>query len=162
MTLPKPDRAPRRTAAVRRCASGPILTSATAPPARRRRGHAAWEAGLRAEQAACTALLADGWTVLARRARTAAGEVDIVASRAATAAEPALLAFVEVKARPALSDAAAALSLRQQHRLLDAAAILLAANPDWQRDAIRFDLLLVDRAGTVRRIADAFRDERGC
>ena len=116
---------------------------------------------MRAEEAACAALHDDGWTVLARRARTVAGEVDIVASRAATASEPPVLAFVEVKARPALSEAAAALSLRQQHRLLDAAAILLARNPAWQRAAIRFDLLLVDRAGTVRRIADAFRDETG-
>ena len=64
-------------------------------------------------------------------------------------------------ARAARGPAAAALSPRQQHRLLDAAAILLATNPDWQRDSIRFDLILVDRAGTVRRIADAFRDERG-
>ena len=114
---------------------------------------------MRAEAAACTALVADGWTVLARRARTPAGEVDIVASRV-TAAGHALLVFVEVKARPTLSQAAAALTLRQQHRLLDAAAILLAENPDWQHASIRFDLLLVDQAGTVRRITDAFRDER--
>ncbi len=113
---------------------------------------------MRAEDAACAALVADGWSVLARRARTPAGEVDIVACRETDG--DAVLAFVEVKARPALSEAAAALSLRQQHRLLDAAAILLARNPHWQRDCIRFDLLLVDRAGTVRRIADAFRDER--
>ncbi len=114
---------------------------------------------MRAEEAACAALVADGWTVLARRARTPAGEVDIVASRVQATGSP-VLAFVEVKARPALSDAAAALSLRQQHRLLDAAAILLARNPGWSQDCIRFDLLLVDQAGTVRRIADAFRDER--
>lgn len=114
---------------------------------------------MRAEEAACAVLVADGWTVLARRARTPAGEVDIVASRI-TEAGHGLLAFVEVKARPALSQAAAALTSRQQHRLLDAAAILLARNPGWQHASIRFDLLLVDRAGTVRRIADAFRDER--
>jgi putative endonuclease len=74
--------------------------------------------------------------------------------------DPALLAFVEVKARPVLSEAAAALGLRQQHRLLDAAAILLGQNPSWSRADIRFDLVLVDAAGQVRRIADAFRDER--
>ncbi len=113
---------------------------------------------MRAEDAACAALVADGWSVLARRARTPAGEIDIVASRVTD--DTAVLAFVEVKARPALSEAAMALSLRQQHRLLDAAAILLARNPGWQQDCIRFDLLLVDQAGTVRRIADAFRDER--
>ena len=40
-----------------------------------------------------------------------------------------------------------------------AAAILLAANPGWGRAGVRFDVLLVDAAGAVRRIADAFRQE---
>ena len=114
---------------------------------------------MHAEAAACAVLVADGWTVLARRARTPAGEVDVVASRVGATGH-ALLAFVEVKARPTLSQAAAALTRRQQHRLLDAAAILLARNPHWGHDSIRFDVLLVDQAGTVRRIIDAFRDER--
>ncbi len=114
---------------------------------------------MRAEAAACAVLVAEGWTVLARRARTPAGEVDVVASQV-TATGHVLLVFVEVKARPTLSQAAAALTLRQQHRLLDAAAILLADNPHWRHDSIRFDLLVVDQAGMVRRIVDAFRDER--
>ena len=66
------------------------------------------------------ALLQDGWTILARRLRTEAGEIDIVADRAG------LLAFIEVKARPTLSDAAAALGLRQQARLLAAGELALA------------------------------------
>lgn len=94
-----------------------------------------------------------------RRARTGAGEIDIVAEQRLAHA-PSLLAFIEVKARPLLSDAAAALSSRQQARLLTAAEILLGLNADWTHDGIRFDLLLVDAAGTVRRIADAFRRER--
>lgn len=114
---------------------------------------------MRAEEAACAALQRDGWTVLARRARTAAGEIDIVAERAGPD-EPALLAFVEVKARPVLTEAAAALSARQQARLLLAAEILLGLNPAWGRGGIRFDLLLVDAGGRVRRIADAFRQEQ--
>ena len=51
----------------------------------------------------CTALAADGWTILARRLRTAAGEIDLVAER------NGLLALVEVKARPSLAGAAIAL-----------------------------------------------------
>jgi len=35
----------------------------------------------------------------------------------------------------------------------------LAEHPDWVREGMRFDLLVVDHAGTVRRIADAFRHE---
>jgi putative endonuclease len=70
-----------------------------------------------------------------------------------------LLALVEVKARPRLADAAVALSRRQQARLLRAAEIILADHPQWGRAGVRFDLLLVDAAGRIRRIADAFRQE---
>lgn len=106
-----------------------------------------------AEQAACTALENDGWLVLARRLRTAAGEIDVVAER------EGLLAFIEVKARPDLLTAAAALGPRQRARLLEAGKIALADHPEWGRAGVRFDVLLVDDAGRIRRIADAFRLE---
>src|SRR5579883_1922418 len=106
----------------------------------------AYQRGVDAETAACRALVADGWTVLARRLRTEAGEIDIVA------ATGDLLAIVEVKARPTLADAAMALGPRQQGRLLAAAEIVLAEHPDWAREGMRFDLMVVDAAGRVRRI----------
>jgi putative endonuclease len=106
-----------------------------------------------AESAACAALEAEGWQILARRRRTAAGEVDIVATR------DDVLVLVEVKARPRLSDAAAALSERQRNRLLGAAAILLGEHPDWGKAGVRFDVIVVDRDGRMRRIVDAFRQE---
>jgi putative endonuclease len=117
------------------------------------RGRANQAGGLAAEAAAARALEADGWTVLARRRRTAAGEVDMVAERAG------LLAIIEVKHRPSLVEAAYALAPRQQARLLAAAEILLAEHPEWGREGVRFDLLLVDGQGRVRRIIDAFRRE---
>ena len=117
------------------------------------RGRQAQSRGVAAESAACAALAADGWTVLGRRLRTAAGEVDVAAER------DGLLALVEVKARPNLAQAAAALGPAQRQRLLGAAAILLAEHPDWGRAGVRFDVLLVDAAGRVRRVADAFRLE---
>ena len=107
-----------------------------------------------AEEAACRALEADGWQVLARRLRTAAGEIDIVAERRG------LLAFVEVKARPTLAGAAVALGPAQQARLLAAGEVALAENPGWGRVGVRFDVVVVDGAGQVRRIADAFRLEQ--
>ena len=120
----------------------------TARPAR---GRAAQRLGVSAERAACAALESDGWTVLARRLRTPAGEIDLVAER------DGLLAIIEVKARPSLAIAAAALGPRQRTRLLAAAEIALAAHPEWGRAGIRFDVLLVDADQRVRRIADAFR-----
>ena len=118
------------------------------------RGRQAQQGGLAAEAAAEAALGRDGWAILARRIRTAAGEVDLVAER------EGLVAFIEVKSRPTLADAAFALGPRQRARLLAAAELLLAANPGWGRHGARFDVLLVDPEGRVRRIADAFRQER--
>ena len=70
-----------------------------------------------------------------------------------------LLAFIEVKARPSLAEAAAALGPRQRARLVAAAECWLAENPGHGVAGIRFDVLLVAADGAVRRIADAFRVE---
>jgi putative endonuclease len=109
--------------------------------------------GIDAETAACLARGRHGRTLLARRFRTEAGEIDIIA------AQPDLLAIIEVKARQTLTDAALALSARQRGRLIAAADIALAEHPEWAREGMRFDLMVVDSTGTVRRIADAFRLE---
>lgn len=107
--------------------------------------------GRQAEAWAEDALRGDGWAVLARRLRTEAGEIDLLAEKAG------LLAVVEVKARANLADAAAALRPRQRRRIVEAAGIVLAEHPEWGQAGVRFDVLLVDGAGRVRRIADAFR-----
>ena len=120
---------------------------------RQEKGQLAYARGADAEATACAALERDGWAILGRRLRTEAGEIDAVAEK------DGLLAIIEVKSRPRLSDAAIALSARQRARLLGAADILLAEHQDWGRAGVRFDVLLVDAAGAVRRIADAFRLE---
>jgi putative endonuclease len=119
--------------------------------ARRKRGQAAYASGIAAEEAACAALIADGWTILARRLRTKAGEVDAVAEKAG------ILSIIEVKSRPTLAEAAVALTARQQSRLAGACEIILGEHPDWGVKGVRFDILVVSQAGKVRRIADAFR-----
>ncbi len=119
--------------------------------ARRLRGARAESAGRTAEEAAAAALRREGWAVLARRVRTPAGELDLVAER------DGLLAFIEVKARPSLSEAAQALGPRQRARLVAAAECWLAEQPGHGAAGIRFDVLLVAADGAVRRIADAFR-----
>lgn len=107
--------------------------------------------GIAAEDAACAALIRDGWTIHARRLRTEAGEVDAVAEK------DGILAIVEVKARPTLAEAAIALTNRQKLRLMGACDLILARNPNWGVNGVRFDTILVDPEGRVRRIADAFR-----
>ena len=87
----------------------------------------------------------------ARRLRTAAGEVDAVAEK------DGILAIVEVKARPTLAQAAVALTRKQQERLIGACEIILAQNTPWGARGVRFDVLVVNPAGQIRRIADAFR-----
>jgi putative endonuclease len=120
-------------------------------PTREQKGRSAHANGVAGEEYACAAVRAEGWTILARRLRTKAGELDIIAEKAG------LLAVIEVKARPTLAEAAVALSFRQRARLLGACEIMLAEHPDWGANGVRFDVLLVDAAGRVRRIADAFR-----
>jgi putative endonuclease len=118
------------------------------PPEIRR---AADSRGRHAEARAAAALEGEGWAVLARRARTGAGELDLIAER------DGLLAFVEVKARATLAEAAFALGPVQRRRLVAAAEAWLALNPGHGDAGMRFDVVLVDEAGRVRRIADAFR-----
>ncbi len=119
--------------------------------ARIRRGAQAYRQGISAEDAACEWLERAGWTMLARRVRTAAGELDIVVEKSG------LLVVAEVKARPNMTDAAYALGARQQHRIMAATEALLAEHPDWGTAGVRFDVLLVDAAGEVQQIEDAFR-----
>lgn len=115
------------------------------------RGRRAEASGRDAEGIAAAALAATGWSLLARRARTPAGEIDLVAEH------QGLLAFIEVKARPSLAEAAHALGPRQRTRLMAAAECWLAVNPGHGAAGMRFDVMVVAADGTVRRIADAFR-----
>jgi putative endonuclease len=124
------------------------------PPTHRLlRGRRAYAAGQDAEALAAAALAAEGWQILAQRCRTEAGEIDLIAER------EGLLAFIEVKARPSLTEAAFALGPRQRARLVAAAEAWLAANPGPGAAGMRFDVMLVAADGTIRRIADAFRIE---
>jgi putative endonuclease len=120
-------------------------------PRDRMQREAADRRGRFAEDKAAAALAAEGWTVLARRLRTPAGELDLVAER------DGLLAFVEVKARETLSEAAFALGAAQRRRLIAAAEWWMGTHPGHGAAGVRFDVVLVDGAGRIRRIADAFR-----
>src|SRR5215210_7534499 len=76
---------------------------------------AAFRTGLSAESRAAAFLMAKGYRILAKRFRTPYGEIDIVARRRN------LVAFIEVKARASLDEAAYAVTPRNQRRIIDAA-----------------------------------------
>jgi putative endonuclease len=93
---------------------------------------------------------ARGMRVLARNLRLrGAGEVDVLARRGG------LLVLIEVKARRAGCDAAAAVDPRRQTALARCAELLLAdPRYDWAR-GVRFDVVAIERR-RIRYLPDAF------
>ncbi|NPU11745.1 YraN family protein [Bradyrhizobium sp. 83012] len=111
---------------------------------------AAFRTGLSAEARAAALLMAKGYRILAKRFRTPHGEIDIIARKRN------LVAFVEVKARASLDDAAYAVTPRQQHRIIDAAQAWLMAHPDHAELELRFDAILVAPRSLPRHLIAAF------
>lgn len=125
----------------------PTDATASAPsPAR----VAAFRTGLSAEARAAAFLMAKGYRILARRFRTPYGEIDLVARRRK------LVAFVEVKARASLDEAAFAVTLRQQARIVDAAQAWLIAHPEHADFELRFDAILIAPRHLPRHLLGAF------
>ena len=110
----------------------------------------AFRTGLSAESRAAAILIAKGYRILARRFRTPHGEIDIVARRRN------LLAFVEVKARASLDEAAYAVTPRQQARIIAAAQAWLMAHPEHAGYDLRFDAMLIAPRRLPRHVLSAF------
>jgi putative endonuclease len=111
---------------------------------------AAFRTGLSAEGRAAALLMAKGYRILAKRFRTPHGEIDIVAKRRG------LIAFVEVKARASLDEAAFAVTPRQQARIIDAAQGWLVAHPEYADFELRFDAILIAPRHLPRHVLAAF------
>jgi putative endonuclease len=111
---------------------------------------AAFRTGLSAESRAAAYLLAKGYRILARRFRTPHGEIDLVARKRN------LIAFVEVKARASLDDAAYAVTPRQQQRIINAAQAWLMAHPEHAEFDLRFDAMLIAPRSLPRHLLAAF------
>ena len=106
--------------------------------------------GRRAERLAAWWLRLKGWHILAVRARTPVGEVDLIARRGR------VLAFVEVKARATRAEAAIALDDYRLRRVARAAEALL---PRYMRagDIVRIDAMFVTPWRLPDHRADIFR-----
>jgi putative endonuclease len=111
---------------------------------------AAFRTGVSAESRAAVYLMAKGYRILAKRFRTPYGEIDLVARKRN------LIAFVEVKARPSLDDAAYAVTPRQQARIIAAAQGWLMAHPDHAEFELRFDAVLIAPRSLPRHLLAAF------
>ena len=106
--------------------------------------------GRRAETIAAWWLRLKGWAILARRARTPVGEVDLIARRGR------ILAFVEVKARASEAEAALALDDYRLRRVA-AAAEALAHRYAREGDDLRIDAIFITPGRLPRHLADVWR-----
>jgi len=111
---------------------------------------AAHRLGLSAESKAAALLVMKGYRILARRFRTPAGEIDIVARHRNA------LVFVEVKARDRYEDAAESVTPWQRSRIVAAAQCWLAARPQDGAGDVRFDVVIVTPGKLPQHIPAAF------
>jgi putative endonuclease len=111
---------------------------------------AAFRTGLSAESRAAAYLMAKGYRILAKRFRTPYGEIDLVAKKRD------LVAFIEVKARASLDEAAYAVTPRQQARIVNAAQAWLMAHPEHAEFELRFDAILIAPRRLPRHLLAAF------
>lgn len=105
--------------------------------------------GRRGETYAAAWLERRGWEILARRVKTKAGEVDLVARR------PGLVAFVEVKVRRSAAELDHAIDEARLARVAAAAELLMErfAQPG---DDIRVDVLLLAPGTLPRHLENAW------
>ena len=111
---------------------------------------AAFHLGVSAESVAAIFLGAKGYRTIARRWRSPVGEIDLLVNRGR------LIAFVEVKARKALDEAAESVLVRQRRPIVAAAQAWLAAHPEHAGYDMRFDAVLVSPGRMPQHIVSAF------
>ncbi len=120
-----------------------------ADPRRRR----AESRGRRAELVAAWFLRMKLYRILARRYRTPAGEIDLVAKRGRT------IAFVEVKQRPSEAAGLDAVTARTRRRISRAAALWVAAHPAAAGCELRFDIVVALPRRLPRHVIGVFGED---
>ncbi|GLI96606.1 YraN family protein [Sphingobium sp. BS19] len=110
---------------------------------------AAEKRGRQAERICGWWLRLKGWQILARRARTPLGEVDLVVRK------PGIVAFVEVKARSSVAELDFAIDERRLARVA-AAAEILAATYCQPGDDMRIDVMLLAPGRPPRHLVNVW------
>ena len=111
--------------------------------------------GINAETLAALFLRLKGYSILSRGFRIREGEIDVVARRGRT------IAFVEVKARPTLDDAATAITPEKRRRFSRAARRWLAGNPWAANFVLRGDAIFVAPGRLPRHVEAAVELDLG-
>lgn len=106
--------------------------------------------GLSAESQVAAYYRRSGREIAARRWRGRGGEIDLVAR------EGDVVVFIEVKASATHAQAAELLTRRQMHRMQAAASEFIAAEPGGQNTDVRIDIALVDKAGQIEILENAY------
>lgn len=103
-----------------------------------------------AETLAAWYLRLKGYSVIARRYRTAVGEIDLIVRRGST------VVFVEVKRRTGEDEAIEAVTAKGRARIARAAAVWVAQNAGTLHLDHRFDVVVVPRRGWPRHLTAVF------
>jgi putative endonuclease len=119
---------------------------------RQRKHQAAERRGHNSESLAALWLRLKGYRILARRLKTRAGEIDLVA-----AAPFGPVCFIEVKARQTARTAAESVAPAQQTRIARAACLYLAGRPGLARRGARFDIVAIGSGCLPVHHRDAWR-----
>lgn len=107
-----------------------------------------WRRGAWSEIWAALWLMGKGYRILARRYKTAAGEIDLIVVRGRR------LVFIEVKQRGSQASAQASIGFRQRQRVRRAADLWLARHPRYQRHQIAFDAVFLIPGHWPRHVRD--------
>lgn len=114
------------------------------------RRQAAERGGRRAELLAAWLLRLKGYRILASRFRTAAGEIDLIATRGRT------VVFVEVKRRPDEAAGLGAVTATARSRIARASAIWVSRNPAAAAMDHRYDVIVASPGRLPRHVRNVF------
>ena len=113
-------------------------------------GARSYYAGIAAEEQVAQLYARSGRNVCARRWRGVSGEIDLIARNGAE------VIFIEVKQSSTHALAAEHLSARQMARIYASASEFLSSEPAGQMTESRFDVALVNAAGQIEILENAF------